>query len=65
MTQATDIAKEVQHWIDTRQDAIKDFIKELALMESPSSDREALSAAAYMAGRPNEGAWNVYRKGSR
>jgi len=43
MTRATDIAKEVQHWIDTRQDAVKDFIKELALMESPSSDREALS----------------------
>ena len=43
MTKATDIAQEVQHWIDTRQDAIKDFIKELALMESPSSDREALS----------------------
>lgn len=43
MTRALDIAKDVRHWIDTRQDTIKEFIKELALMESPSSDRESLS----------------------
>jgi glutamate carboxypeptidase len=42
MKRVLDIAKDVRHWIDTRQDTIKEFIKELALMESPSSDREAL-----------------------
>lgn len=43
MKRVLDIAKDVRHWIDARQDTIKEFIKELALMESPSSDREALS----------------------
>jgi glutamate carboxypeptidase len=42
MKRVLDIAKDVRHWIDARQDTIKEFIKELALMESPSSDREAL-----------------------
>ena len=42
MKRVLDIAKDVRHWIDGRQDTIKEFIKELALMESPSSDREAL-----------------------
>ena len=43
MKRVLDIAKDVRHWIDARQDTIKEFIKELALKESPSSDREALS----------------------
>ncbi|MDM9632268.1 M20 family metallopeptidase [Robiginitalea aurantiaca] len=43
MIHSTDIAKDMQDWLGTRQDTIRDFIKELALMESPSSDPEALS----------------------
>lgn len=43
MKRVLDIAKDVRHWIDARQDTIKEFIKELAQMESPSSDRESLS----------------------
>ncbi len=43
MIPAKHIAKDVHNWLDARQDDAMDFIKELALMESPSSDPEALS----------------------
>ena len=36
------ISNEVQAWLNARQDAMTGFITELARMESPSSDREAL-----------------------
>ena len=36
------ISKEIQAWLNARQDAMTGFIMELARMESPSSDREAL-----------------------
>lgn len=41
MTPTANITKEVQNWMNSRTDSMKEFIKELARMESPSSDRRA------------------------
>jgi glutamate carboxypeptidase len=43
MMPATSIFEDVQGWLKSREGAVMDFIKTLALMESPSSDRKALS----------------------
>lgn len=37
------IFKDVQDWMKSRADSVRDFVRTLALMESPSSDRKALS----------------------
>lgn len=44
MTPTAHISKDVQAWLGSRKDEMKRFIEELARMESPSSDRKALSA---------------------
>lgn len=43
MTPAAHITKDIQAWVDSRQDEMKGFIRELARMESPSSDRGSLT----------------------
>ena len=43
MTPTTHISKDIQAWLGSRTEELKEFIRELARMESPSSDRQALS----------------------
>ncbi|MFZ9031832.1 MAG: M20 family metallopeptidase [Robiginitalea sp.] len=43
MIPTTHISKDIQAWLSSRQDEMKGFIRELARMESPSSDLGALS----------------------
>ena len=51
-------AKEVQSWLESRQGAMKAFLKKMAYMESPSSDRESLiELLNWLQGQLNEMGW--------